>query len=88
MLSANLKTLSQESTEGDIMKSIQKEKAIAFVEKLKSGEIKKDHLPNHGEDFRGGYEQYYKDKFHVYLSSVTRFSHISRIEEEGYCGDI
>ncbi len=81
MLSANLKPLSQKSTEGDIMKSIENEKAVVFVKELKSGEIKKEHLPNHGNDFRGGYEQYYKDKFHVYLSSVTRFSHLSRIKD-------
>ena len=70
------------------MKSIANEKAIVFADKLKSGIIKKDYLPNHGDDFQGGYEQYYKDKFHVYHSSVTRYKHLSRIKEEVYCGDI
>ena len=82
--------LSQRFTEGDNMSSSKKsrEKAVSFVNKLKDGSIKKDYLPNHGNDFHGGYEQYYFDKFHVYLSSVTRFKHLSRVNEGGYCGDI
>lgn len=53
---------------------------------IKNKTIVKDHRPNTGKDFHGGYEEVYLHKFKKYQSSVGRFILNMKLTEEPYNG--
>lgn len=59
------------------------EKLIVAIRERK---ILKENRPNHGKEFHGGYEQLYKERFHNYLGSCSRYMDNSRINEREYYG--
>ena len=58
-----------------------------LVKAIKEKRIIKDHRPNTGKDFHGGYEELYLYKFKTYESSVGRYILQQQLSEEPYHGE-
>ena len=69
-----------------IKKKTGKEMGEKLVFAIKEGKIKKENRPNHGKDFHGGYETLYKERFHGYLGSCSRYLDNQRLNEREYYG--
>lgn len=71
-----------------IMNTLQKEKTRGelLAEELQSGKFRKNHRPNHGPNFTGGLEDFYRYTFKKYLSSCGCFLMDSRIIRREYRG--
>lgn len=48
-------------------------KGTQLISGIKSGKINVDTRPNHGNDFHGAYEKWYREMFHEYLGSCSRY---------------
>lgn len=57
-----------------------------LIQAIKEKKICKDHLPNTGKEFHGGYEELYLYTFKLYESSVSRYILNQQITEEPYNG--
>lgn len=57
-----------------------------FINSLKNGEIMVETRPNHGRDFKGGYEQLHKKIFVDYLASSSRYLANKRAGKVKYYG--
>ncbi|QWT52204.1 hypothetical protein [Eubacterium sp. MSJ-33] len=66
------------------------EKKLTNGEKLiiaiRERKILKDNRPNHGLDFYGGYEELYRQRFHNYLGSCSRYLENKRLNVREYHG--
>lgn len=69
---------------------IQKKTGVAkggkLIVAIRERKILKENRPNHGKEFHGGYEQLYKERFHNYLGSCSRYMDNCRINEREYYG--
>ena len=72
-------------TDMESMYSEQAKKAADnFIFSIKTGEIRVEKRPNHGKDFRGGFEKLFKNIFENHLSSSSRYLINKRIRELKY----
>lgn len=54
-----------------------------YLTKLQNGTFKKDHLPNHGENFTGDLENLAKQAFEKYEGSCGRMLMRIRLDKKG-----
>ncbi len=65
---------------------IGKTKARKFLKAIKTGAIKVDRRPNHGQEFYGAHEKQHREVFKDYLGSCTRYLSKKRVKEQKYHG--
>lgn len=63
--------------------------AQIFLKRIRNFELKKDYRTNHGEEFTGGMEDKYGDKFKTYMGCCTTVLMDERLKssvKRGYYG--
>ncbi len=63
--------------------------AQIFLKRIRNLELKKDYRANHGEEFTGGMEDKYGDKFKTYMGCCTTVLMDERLKssvKRGYYG--
>ena len=63
--------------------------AQIFLKRIRTLELKKDYRTNHGEEFTGGMEDKYGDKFKTYMGCCTTVLMDERLKssvKRGYYG--